>query len=140
MRIAPLVLAAALILPLPATAQSLGSHTGARAPSPRAGNRGGDITQPRGGYRSERAREPRLDFSYRREIGKIRREIRAAQDNGQITRGEERALLRQSRRLAGFGYRAPAGGLSQSARNALRGQIEALRTQVTAARTRGIAR
>ena len=140
MRSASFVLAATLILPAPAVAQSLGSYTGARAPSPRAGNWGGDITQPRGGYRTERLRESHVDFSYSHEIGKIRREIRKAQDNGQITRSEERALLRQSRRVGGFGYRASAGGVSWSEGNALRGQIEMLRSQVTAARTRGIMR
>ncbi|MGK6356879.1 hypothetical protein ACMGDH_16825 [Sphingomonas sp. DT-207] len=140
MRIAPLVLAATLILPPPAAAQSLGSYTGATAPSPRAGNWGGDIAQPRGGYRTERAGTPRADFSYGRELGKIRREIREAQDNGQITHSEERALLRQSRRIGGFGYRASAGGFSYSENSGLRGQIELLRSQVTAARTRGIMR
>jgi hypothetical protein len=138
MRIAPLVLAAALILPLPAAAQSLGSYTGASAPRPRTGGWNGGITQPPGGYRTERAGRPRTDISYGRELGKIRREIRKAQDSGQITRSEERALLRQSRRVGGFGYRASAGGLSYSESSGLRGQIEMLRSQVTAARTRGI--
>lgn len=140
MRIAPLVLAAALILPFPAAAQSLGSYTGTKAPSPRAGNWGGDVVQPRGGYRTERVREPRVDLSYGRELGKIRSEIRRAQDNGEITRSEERALLRQSRRVGGFGYRASAQGFSYSESAGLRSQIEMLRSQVSAARTRGITR
>lgn len=140
MRIVPLLFAAVLLLPLPATAQSLGSPAGATAPRPRAGGWSGTITQPRGGYRTERASTVPSGFGYAREIGKIRREIRAAQDNGQITRNEERALLRQSRRVGSFGYRASAGGFSWSENRAIQGQVEMLRSQVSAARTRGLSR
>ncbi|MBO9624056.1 MAG: hypothetical protein J7500_15215 [Sphingomonas sp.] len=138
MRIVPLVFAAALLLPLPAAAQSLGSPTGATAPRPRAGDWGGTITQPRGGYRTERAGEAQPGYGYARELGNLRREIRQAQDNGQITRREERALLRESRRVGGFGYRA--GGFSGPESRAVRERLEMLRSQVSAARTRGISR
>lgn len=140
MRVAPLVLAVTLLSSPPATAQSLGSLTTASAPRSRAGSWGGDIAPPPGSYHTERAGKPRADFNYGRELGKIRREIRTAQDKGQITRSEERALLRQSRRVGSVGYRASAGGYSDSESSGLRGQIEMLRSQVTAARTRGIAR
>ncbi|HVJ03404.1 MAG TPA: hypothetical protein VM662_14575 [Sphingomonas sp.] len=141
MRIASLVFAATLLLPLPAMAQSLGSHTGISAPRARNGGWSGTtITQPPGGYRTERASTLSPGFGYARELGKIRREIRAAQDNGQITRSEERALLRQSRRVGGFGYRASAGGFSWSENRAIQGQVEMLRSQVSAARTRGLSR
>jgi hypothetical protein len=139
MRIAPVVLAAALLPALPASAQGLGSPT-VSAPRPRADNWGGSVTQPRGGYRTKRVHEGHADHGYGRELARIRREIRRAQDKGQITRREERALLRQSGRIGRSGYRASAGGISLSEGGAIRGQIEALRGQVTAARTRGISR
>lgn len=145
MRFASLVLAA-LLLPVSASAQSLGSPSSTTAPPYRTGGWRSNTataqerhTPPRGGYVPERIGTPPADVAYQREAAKVRRDIRKAERSGQISRKEARSLRRETGSVQGFASRSASGGsLSYAAGSASQNRLEMVRSRLIAARTNGL--
>jgi hypothetical protein len=66
------------------------------------------------------------------ELRGIDRDADRAEDNGQISRREERSIHRQTSLIRSLGARYAASGLSEAELNALEGQAFALRDMVQA--------